>query len=292
MAGQTQSEIRALLTAAGLAPRHRYGQNFLVDLNLMRKVVAAAEVCAADVVLEVGCGTGSLSEMLLDVGARVIGVEIDHGFQALLRDRLGPHPRFTLIQGDALAGKHQINPLALRVLAEQQPDAGGHYKLVANLPYQIATPLLMELLYTTPRFERLTCTIQKEVGERLASEPNTAAYGPVSVITQTLAAIDLVAIFPPTVFWPQPQVESLLLTIRPHPPEQIDVPDIAEFVRFVQRGFQQRRKMLRRIFREWAPLDAAAAFDQAGVSADARAENLAPAQWRGLFLAARSRTER
>src|SRR5262245_9624801 len=167
MPGQTLSEIRSLLAAAGLAPQHRFGQNFLVDLNLMRKLVQRAEVSNADVVLEVGPGTGSLTEILLESGARVIAVEIDRGLQELLHARLGDNPRFTLLRGDALAGKNEINPSVLEALRSTETGPGGARKLVANLPYQIATPLLADLLHVTPPVSRMTCTIQKEVGERL-----------------------------------------------------------------------------------------------------------------------------
>ncbi len=287
MPGQTLSEIRVLLAGAGLAPRQRYGQNFLIDLNLMRKLVAAADVRPEDVVLEVGPGTGSLTEMLLDRGARVVAVEIDRGLQALLRGRLGKHPRFTLVQADILAGKHQINPLVLNILNEQRSGSGVR-KLVANLPYQIATPLMMELLYAEPPFERLTCTVQKEVGQRLVAEPRTDAYGPVSVVSQTLAEIELVAILPPSAFWPRPKVESIMLTVRPRPPGRVDVPDVADFVRFVQRGFSQRRKMLRRLVRDWELLDVLAAFHRAGVSPDVRPEELTPEAWRAFHRAVRA----
>ncbi len=283
MAGQILSEIRAVLAGAGLAPQHRFGQNFLIDLNLMRKLVDAADLSPADTVLEVGPGTGSLTEILLDRGVRVVAVEIDHGFQAILRERLGTHPRFTLIQADALATKHCVNPLVLKILSEQPPDAGGAYKLVANLPYQIATPLLVDLLQVTPPFERLTCTIQREVGERLAGQPRTDAYGPVSVVVQTLADVTPLAIIPPAAFWPRPQVESIMLTVRPRPPEQVEVDDVPAFVALVQRGFQQRRKMLRRLLRELDESAAQAAFQRAGVSPDARPEELSPTQWRRLF---------
>ena len=285
MPGQKLSEIRTLLATAGLAPQHRFGQNFLIDLNLMRKLVAAGEVSAADTVLEVGPGTGSLTELLLDRGARVVAVEIDHGLQGLLRERLGGHPRFTLVQGDALGGKHQVNPLALNVLRAQPPEPGGAYKLVANLPYQIATPLLMDLLLVLPRFERLTCTIQREVGERLAAEARTEAYGPASVIVQSLADVTLLAILPPAAFWPRPKVESVMLTIQPRPPERIEVDDLPAFVALVQRGFQQRRKVLRRLLRDWAEADALRTFQRAKVSPDARAEELSPSAWRVLFQA-------
>jgi len=283
MPGQTLTEIRACLAAAGLAPQHRFGQNFLIDLNLMRKLVEYGEVTAADTILEVGPGTGSRTEILLERGARVVAIEIDHGLQVLLRDRLGGQPNFTLIQADALAGKHQVNPLALEVLAAQPPRPGGHYKLVANLPYQIATPLLVDLLHVQLPFERLTCTIQKEVGQRLAAGARTDEYGPVSVIAQTLADVRLQAILPPSAFWPRPQVESVMVTLHPRARDQIEVDDVAEFVDFVQRGFQQRRKKLRRLLREADQPLAELAFQRAGVTADARPEELSPSAWRVLF---------
>lgn len=283
MPGQTLREIRALLAAAGLSPQHRFGQNFLHDLNLLRKLVDAAEVGPADVVLEVGPGTGSLTEILLDRGARVIAVEIDRGLQALLRQRLGDHASFTLLQADALDGKHRVNSLVLQVLAQQIPKPGGHRKLVANLPYQIATPLLVDLLLGQPKFERLTCTIQREVGQRLAARPRTDEYGPVSVIVQLLARVEVIAILPPSVFWPAPQVESLMLTVFPRPVHEIEIDDVAGFARFVHEAFVQRRKMLRRLVKDWPIAEGLAAFSRAGVSADSRPEELSPIDWRLLY---------
>jgi 16S rRNA (adenine1518-N6/adenine1519-N6)-dimethyltransferase len=287
MAGQTQSEIRRLLAEAQLTPQHRYGQHFLIDLNLMRKLVDAAELDTADTVLEVGAGTGSLTEILLDCGVRVVAVEIDHGLQGILRRRLAGRPGFALVQGDALGGKHRVNPLVIKVLNERPPKPGGAYKLVANLPYQIATPLLMDLLVGAPRFERLTCTIQREVGERLAAAPRTENYGVVSVVVQTVADLMPLAIIPASAFWPRPQVESVMITLRPRPPEDLEVGDVLGFVALVQRGFQQRRKMLRRLVRDWNEGEALLMFQRAGVSPDARSEELSPAAWRALFAALR-----
>lgn len=283
MPGQTLTEIRRLLAEAGLAPQHRLGQHFLIDLNLMRKLVEAAELVPEDTVLEVGAGTGSLTELLLEAGVRVVAVEVDRGLQGVLRARLGRHPRLTLVQADALGGKHRVNALVLRVLREQAPRPGGACKLVANLPYQIATPLLLDLLRGEPACARLVCTIQKEVGERLAARPRTEAYGVVSVVVQTLAQVRPLAIVPPAAFWPRPKVESVMVEIRPRPPGEVEVADIAGFVALVQRGFQQRRKMLRRLFREWPAAETEAVFARAGLSPDCRAEELSPAQWRRLF---------
>lgn len=285
MAGQTLSEIRALLAGAALSPRQRYGQHFLIDLNLMRKLVAAGELQPADVVLEVGCGTGSLTELLLETGGRAVGVEIDRGLRRILADRLGAHPRFTLIAGDVLSRKHQLNPLVAEALRRQVPDAGGHYKLVANLPYDVATPLLMELLYGTPPFERLVCTIQKEVGQRLTAPPATEHYGPLSVIAQTLAETRVLATLPPAVFWPPPRVESVMLALRPRPAERVLVGDVRGFVNFVRTAFLHRRKMLRSAARDWGAEDLTAAMERAGVAPSARPESLSPADWQALFAA-------
>jgi 16S rRNA (adenine1518-N6/adenine1519-N6)-dimethyltransferase len=284
MVGQTQSEIRALLASAGLSPRHRYGQNFLVDLNLMRKVVAAAELQVADTVLEVGCGTGSLTEMLLEAGPHVVGVEIDHGLQSLLHQRLGENPRFSLVSGDALAGKHEINPDIIAALRSHPPAVPGQYKLVANLPYQIATPLLMELLHVQPRFSLLTCTIQKEVGQRLTAAPDTDAYGPISVIAATLADVRVVATFPPTAFWPRPKVESVLVTIQPLQNPRIAPQNISAFVNFVRNSFLHRRKMIRKTLQDLVGRDEAVeALERAGLNPQARPEALGPPAWRALF---------
>lgn len=284
MAGQTQSEIRALLASVGLSPRHRYGQNFLIDLNLMRKVVEAADLRPADTVLEVGCGTGSLTEMLLAAGAYVVGVEIDRGLQDLLRSRLGENPRFSLVAGDVLAGKHRINPGVLAELGRRIPAAPGQYKLVANLPYQVATPLLMELLYIQPRFGRLTCTIQKEVGERLIAAPDTEAYGPISVIAATLADVRLVATFPPTAFWPRPKVESVLVDVKPLSDPPIVAPDIPAFVELVRGSFLHRRKTIKNVLQALIGRAAAdAVLSGAGVNPQTRPEALGPPVWRNLF---------
>lgn len=286
MPGQTVSEIRSLLAAAGLSPQHRFGQNFLVDLNLMRKLVQRAELSAADVILEVGPGTGSLTEILLESGARVIAVEIDRGFQEILDNRLARDARFTLLRGDALAGKNHIQPAVLDALRAAEPGPGGARKLVANLPYQIATPLLIELLYVTPAVARMTCTIQKEVGQRLAAAARSPAYGPISVLMQTLADVRTVAHLPPQVFWPAPGVESIMVDIRPHARSAEIAEDAVAFAAFVHRGFQQRRKMLRRIFSDWPPDEAERVFAAVGVSSTQRPEELSPPTWQALHRAA------
>ncbi|MBW7904724.1 MAG: 16S rRNA (adenine(1518)-N(6)/adenine(1519)-N(6))-dimethyltransferase RsmA [Phycisphaerae bacterium] len=295
MPGQTLSEIRTLLAAAGLSPQYRFGQNFLIDLNLMRKLVDAAGLNSEDVVLEVGPGTGSLTELLLASGAHVVAAEIDRGLCDLLRRRLGDHPRFTLVEGDALSTKHQVNPAlldSLRKTSRLTQPAGGRdhtipLKLVANLPYQVATPLLIELLCGDPPFARLCATIQKEVGQRLAARPATETYGPASVVVQTLARVETLAHLPPEAFWPRPQVHSVMLRLTPLPEARSRVRDAAGLAGFVSRAFRQRRKMLRSSLQTLAA-ESAALLETAGISGAARAEELTPADWERLFLAWRS----
>lgn len=288
MPGHTLSEIRTLLAAAGLSPQYRFGQNFLIDLNLMRKLVDAAGLNSDDVVLEVGPGTGSLTELLLASGARVVAAEIDRGLCHLLRQRLGHHPRFTLVEGDVLSTKHQVNPALLDSLRETTCAAmAGALKLAANLPYQVATPLLIELLCGDPPFARLCVTIQKEVGQRLAARPATEAYGPASVVVQTLARVETLAHLPPEAFWPRPQVHSVMLRLTPLPEARARVGDAAGLARFVSGAFRQRRKMLRSSLQALAA-ESAALLESLGISGAARAEELTPADWERLFLAWRS----
>lgn len=279
MAGQTQSEIRRLLDSAGLAPLHRFGQNFLIDLNLMRKLIDAANVQPGDFVLEVGPGTGSLTELLLERGASVTAVEIDHGLQELLRRRLADQPNFKLIAGDILAGKRALNAEALEALN----GATGRRLLVANLPYQVATPLLVELLLLAPPLTCLACTIQKEVAERLRAAPGTADYGPLSVIVQSLAQVEWIATLSPGVFWPAPQVESAMIRVTPLP--ATDLREAAEFAHFVQEAFSQRRKMLRRLLRDAHEAEGRAAFAAAEISPEARPEQVSVSQWQTLHRA-------
>ncbi len=145
----------------------------------------------------------------------------------------------------------------------------------------------MDLCRHVPRFERLVCTIQKEVGDRLAAPPRCAAYGPVSVSVQTLAHTEPIAILPASAFWPRPKIESIMLAVYPLRPEQIEVDDVPGFLAFVQRGFQQRRKVLRRLLRDCDESAALAVFERAGISPGARPEELSPTQWRLLFDSAR-----
>lgn len=214
---QTLTQIKQALARAGLAPHKRRGQCFLVDHNLMGKLLDLAEVSGPQTVLEVGPGTGSLTEELLARAGRVVAVEIDAALHDLLRRRLGPDEKLTLLCGDVLSGKHAISPQVLSAL-------GARAHLVANLPYSIATPLVAECLLASWHatkgaraggvcFERLTFTVQREVAQRMAGKPASRAYGPISVLVRLLGRLRLGPVVPASAFWPRPKVQGRILRI-------------------------------------------------------------------------------
>src|SRR4051812_32399448 len=159
----------------------------MIDQNLVRVVAEAGQVGAGDVVIEVGPGTGTLTDELLARGARVVAVEIDRDLAALLRERFAGNDRFALIEGDALAGKHTLNPELLARIVDLPP--AGAPKLVANLPYNIASPLVIELLIAG--VELLAFVVQKEVGDRLRAVAGSDDYGPLTVVAQMLATVEV-----------------------------------------------------------------------------------------------------
>ncbi len=230
---QTLSEIKGMLAARGLRPRHRFGQNFLHDHNVLRTLMAAAAVRPGEVVLEVGPGTGALTDLLIEAGAHVIACELDRDLAALVRERFGA--RVTLIEGDCLAGKHALNPAILAALG------GRDFRLIANLPYQAATPLIATLLADHAACAGMVVTIQREVAQRLAAAPGTADMGPLSVMTQFLATVAIVAEIRPGSFWPEPEVTSAIVRIDPRQPRPVEPPALRPMI---ERAFQQRRKQM------------------------------------------------
>ncbi len=234
----TLTELRGMLEARGLSPRKAFGQNFLIDQNLLRKLVDASGVREGDVVLEVGPGAGALTEALLDRGCQVVACEIDHGLADLLEDRFAETAtgRLTLIRGDCLASKRSLNPTLVRALC------GRSFSLVANLPYGAATPLLMTLLIQRRECGAMHVTIQKEVADRLLARPGSKDYGELSVVAQAAASIERIATAPPECFWPRPKVTSAMISLlrRKDPP----CPDLSGLAEFTQPLFQKRRKQL------------------------------------------------
>jgi 16S rRNA (adenine1518-N6/adenine1519-N6)-dimethyltransferase len=231
---QTLSEIRTLLSERGIHPKKRFGQHFLHDKNHLARLVDTAGVGPGDLVYEVGPGTGTLTEGLLDLGAQVVCSEIDRDLAALLRDRLGD--RIMLIEGDCLQRGRRLARAVIDALGDRT------FTLVANLPYQVASPLMGTLLIEHPRCLGLYITIQREVADRLLAEPGTKAFGALGVIIQALARVQRIATLAPTCFWPAPDVDSAMVSIVPKQQGRPDDP--VAFARFVTDLFSKRRKQL------------------------------------------------
>jgi len=234
---QTQTDIKAILAAHGLSPKHRFGQNFLVDHNLLRRLVDASGIGAGSLVLEIGPGTGTMSEEILARGAELVAIELDRDLAAHLREHFAREPRFTLVEGDCLDGKRALNAEALAALA------GRPFTLVANLPYQAASPV-MALCAAMPQCLGQFVTIQREVGDRLRAQPGTGEYGPLTILVQAFCEVEQVAVLPPGCFWPPPEVTSAMLALRPRAAPALPHAEADAFGAFVHTLFSKRRKQL------------------------------------------------
>jgi 16S rRNA (adenine1518-N6/adenine1519-N6)-dimethyltransferase len=242
----TQTEIRALLAQAGLRPDRRLGQHFLVDGNLMRLLAAEAELAPTDTVLEVGAGVGNLTELLVEQAGWVVAVELDARLAAIARERLADAANLDLLRTDAMKDKHTLSPAMVERVLARQGAVGGALKLVANLPYAAATPLVAELLVAGPVPDRLVFTVQKEVADRLAAAPATRDYGPVGVLVQALAEVQVLRRLGPSVFWPRPRVSSAMVRILPSAERRSRIADLAVFRAVLEGLFGHRRKQAAR----------------------------------------------
>lgn len=242
---QTKTEIRALLAEAGVRPKRRYGQNFLIDGNLMNRLLDAAELTREDAVLEVGAGTGALTEHLARLAGGVVAVEIDPVLHGIVERRLGNPANLRLIGADVLRSKHRIAPAVSEALAEARRANSGKMMLVANLPYSIATPVLANLLLEPCGFDRFCFTVQREVADRFVAAPRTKDYGPISIAVQCACRVERLAILPPQVFWPRPIVESAMLKmdVGRNPFETHE--RLGRFMNLLRSGFAHRRKTLK-----------------------------------------------
>jgi 16S rRNA (adenine1518-N6/adenine1519-N6)-dimethyltransferase len=266
---QTKHQIEALLARAGSRPRQQFGQNFMIDQNLVRAVADAGRIANQDCVIEVGPGTGTLTEELVERAGQVVAVEIDRDLAALLRDTFAGFPTFSLIEGDALAGKHALSPALLKCMHDAR-SAGRAVKLVANLPYNIASPLVIEMLIGGA--ELLAFTVQKEVALRLRASPGTGEYGPLSVMAQMLARVEILRTLPPQAFWPPPTISSALVRLTRD--DRLG-PKAGAFGAFVARLFSFRRKTLRKALTQ-AGLEAEELLAVTELQGQQRAEELPP----------------
>lgn len=276
----THREVVELLDRHGLRPSRALGQHFVADPNTVRRIARLAALRADDRVVEIGAGLGSLTLALAETGASVTAVELDRFLVPVLRSVAEP-AGVRVVEGDALT----LDWPALLGAGGRDESAPDGWVLVANLPYNVATPLVLDLLDHVPQIERMLVMVQREVGERLAAGVGDAAYGAVSVKVAYWATAQVVGRVPPTVFVPQPRVESALVAIRrrPSPAVAPAVADPERLFELVRAGFGKRRKMLRRSL---AGVVDVAAFACAGVRPEARAEELDVEAWGRLTACA------
>jgi len=260
-------EARDALAAAGLRPQKRWGQHFLCDPAVARRIVDAAELRPGAAVLEIGPGLGALTDELAARAARLYLVEIDRGLAARLLERHADRAHVRVLVGDVLA-------LPLETMLEGDDDI----TVVANLPYNIATPVLFRLLALRRRVRRAVVMLQREVAARLAAPPGADARGALSVMMQTWAEVRVAFGVSRRSFLPPPRVDSAVVVLRLVATPRVPLRDPATYEAVVRAAFGQRRKMLRNALAALAAargVDGAAPFERAGVDPRARAETLA-----------------
>ena len=270
----------ALFEKQGLHPRGDLGQNFLIDLNLLESIVAEADLGPDDVVLEIGAGTGGLTTFLAVAAGAVVSVEYDPNMYRFALEATSHLPDVVLLNCDALKNKNQLNPLVTDAVTAQLASAPNrHLKLVANLPYHVATPVIANLLASEFPWTRMVVTIQYEMAQRLSAKPSTSDYGALSVFVQAQCKVTLVHKLGPTVFWPRPKVDSAIVRIEPDPEARSRIHDRAALQTFLRDVFTQRRKVLGGVLAQLykGRLTRAAIDELLGelrIPADARAEAL------------------
>lgn len=245
---QTTAYLKDLFKQVGFTIDARRGQNFLVDLNLVDLLVRTAVIDPADVVLEVGTGTGVVTERTSAAASRVIAAEIDPRLAQLARERLVDRDNVVLVEGDALASKHRFAPELLAQLdAALDAAPGGRLLLVANLPYCVATPVISNLLARPRPFDAAVVTVQREMAERMTAVAGTSSYNALSVWVGAQCRGEIIRVLPPSVFWPRPKVESAIVRLDLEPERRAAIGDLGRFHDFVREIFCHRRKVLRGI---------------------------------------------
>jgi len=243
---QTLSFLTRRFAEAGIRPHTRLGQNFLIDPNLQQLLLRTAQLGPDDVVLEVGTGTGSLTILMAPRAAAVVTVEIDPQLFQLAGEELFHLENVTRLQLDALKSKNRINPAVLEAVADRLGAAPGRrFKLVANLPFSVATPVVANLLAIDAPPETMTVTIQRELAERITALPGCKDYGALSIWVQSQCRLEIVRVLPPEVFWPRPKVSSAILQIALDRQLRGRIAHRGFFHDFIRAMFFHRRKFLR-----------------------------------------------
>lgn len=238
----SENVTREILKRKGLRLKKALGQNFLIHEPTLNEIIAAAELEAGDLVVEIGPGIGSLTQQLAETGAQVIAIELDQRLIPTLEENLQQYKNVKFIQGDALKLNFD------QIVAEHSDGVFGQgkkaYKVVANLPYYITTPIIMHLLESKFNLSQIIVMIQKEVAERLAAKPGGKDYGAITVVTQYYSTAEIITLVPPGAFIPPPGVTSAVISLKSREEPPVDLVSESLFFRVIKGAFGQRRKTL------------------------------------------------
>jgi len=277
---QTKNEIRQLLNAAQIYPDKRLGQHFLIDLNLMRMLVDSACICNDDVVLEVGCGTGSLTQSLCESAGGVIAVEVDVKLAQIAKGRLSKNKNLQMVNADILRNKNKLNAEVIRKVRSAFKKYPGRFLLVANLPYDVASALMLNLVLGPVAADGMYVIVQREVAERMAAKAPDKNYGSLSIYLSATGKVKIIRRLSSAVFWPQPQVESAMVKFVRDKKKIKQIRDMQLLGEVVNLFMQHRRKMLKASVKfaksglqsigDWTGL-----FSEAGINPRHRPEQIA-----------------
>ncbi|MBW8038681.1 MAG: ribosomal RNA small subunit methyltransferase A [Planctomycetes bacterium] len=278
---QTKHQIQQLLVSAGVLPNKNFGQHFLIDLNLMRVLIDSAHIGSDDIVLEVGCGTGSLTEGLAEQAGYCIAVEVDDTLVRIAKNQLAQNENVNVINTDILESKHTISGAVIAAIEEARKKHGGRLLLVANLPYNVACPVMLNLVTRPTVADEMYVTVQKQVAERMSAKPGSGDYGTLSIFLSATGEVKTERILKPTVFWPQPQVESAMVSFVRKEEKVSRVKSMELFGEVINLFMGHRRKMLKGCTKfavgELAKIDNwLAVFEQCSINPTHRPEKLMP----------------
>ncbi len=242
---QTKQQIQQLLASAGVFPNKRFGQHFLIDLNLMRLLIDCANIGSDDIVLEVGCGTGSLTEGLAERAGYCLAVELDRTLAKIAKEQLAKKKNIAVIDTDILESKHTVSATVIEAIEQARKKHPGRLLLVANLPYNVACPVMLNLVVGPTVADNMYVTIQKQVAERMTAKPGSRDYGTLSIFLSATGDVKTEKILKPTVFWPQPQVDSAMVSFVRKKQNVSRIQSMELFSEVVNLFMGHRRKMLK-----------------------------------------------
>jgi len=242
---QSKQQIQQLLSSAGTSPKKRLGQSFLIDLNLMRLLIDSANIANNDIVLEVGCGTGSLTQGLAQHAGKVIAVEFDPALAKIAKTQLAKAENVEVINTDILKNKNTISDTVTEAIKFQRKKYTSRLLLVANLPYNVASPVILNLITGPTTADRMYITVQKEIAQRMTAQPNSSDYGTLSIFLAATGEVKTIRNLKPTVFWPQPQVNSAMVSFVRSKEKARRIKNMRLFSEVVGLFMGHRRKMLK-----------------------------------------------